>query len=194
MLLEDFLAISFQNVKSPKRTKILHKVLLNEILNSNPDWAEYNWDYEVVIKDGWGGTFQVDIIAYDSNGDIKIIILDKAYQSSVTKNMKNFSNTTIGESTRAFYSPLCKNIEKILFVSVMPRVAPIFTNKGDVKGFDDVVAAKSRANIDPILQQQYGGIVEIIDLFYDIEDVRMKSNKSDFNVIEVTNLDELVVA
>tara|TARA_B100001057_G_C22327310_1_gene748089 strand:+ start:29 stop:613 length:585 start_codon:yes stop_codon:yes gene_type:complete len=194
MLLEDFLAISFQNVKSPKRTKILHKVLLDEILNSNPDWAEYNWDYEVVIKDGWGGTFQVDIIAYDSNGDIKIIILDKAYQSSVTKNMKNFSNTTIGESTRAFYSPLCKNIEKILFVSVMPRVAPIFTNKGDVKGFDDVVAAKSRANIDPILQQQYGGIVEIIDLFYDIEDVRMKSNKSDFNVIEVTNLDELVVA
>jgi len=194
MLLKDFLAISFQNVKSPKRTKILHKVLLDEILNSNPDWAEYNWDYEVVIKDGWGGTFQVDIIAYDSNGDIKIIILDKAYQSSVTKNMKNFSNTTIGESTRAFYSPLCKNIEKILFVSVMPRVAPIFTNKGDVKGFDDVVAAKSRANIDPVLQQQYGGIVEIIDLFYDIEDVRMKSNKSDFDVIEVTNLDELVVA
>lgn len=193
-MLSEFLTTSFQNVKSPKRTKILHKVLLDEILNSNPDWAEYNWDYEVVIKDGWGGTFQVDIIAYDSNGDIKIIILDKAYQSSVTKNMKNFSNTTIGESTRAFYSPLCKNIEKILFVSVMPRVAPIFTNKGDVKGFDDVVAAKSRANIDPVLQQQYGGIVEIIDLFYDIEDVRMKSNRSDFDVIEVTNLDELVVA
>tara|TARA_R100001443_G_scaffold94100_1_gene100722 strand:+ start:727 stop:1311 length:585 start_codon:yes stop_codon:yes gene_type:complete len=194
MLLTEFLTTSFQNVQSPKRTEVLHKVLLDEILNSKHEWAEYDWDYEVVIEDGFGGTFKVDIIAYDSNGDIKIIILDKAYQSSVTKNMKNFSNTTIGESARVYFSPLCKNIEKILFVSVMPRVAPIFTNKDVVKGFDNVVAAKGRSNIDPILQQQYGGVVEIIDLFYDIEDVRMKSNRSDFDVIEVTNLDELVVA
>ena len=133
MLLSEFLTTSFQNVRSPERTKILHKVLLNEILNSKHEWAEYHWDYEKIIEDGFGGTFQVDIIAYDSNGDIKIIILDKAYQSSVTKNMKNFSNTTIGESARAYFSPVCKNIEKILFVSVMPRVAPIFTNKDIVE-------------------------------------------------------------
>ena len=40
MILENFLTTSFQNVRSSKRTDELHTVLLNEVLNANPDLAE----------------------------------------------------------------------------------------------------------------------------------------------------------
>jgi hypothetical protein len=56
------------------------------------------------------------------------------------------------------------------------------------------VGAKNRTKINNVLQQQYGGVVESKDLYFDIEDVKIKETKSDFDVIEVTNLDELVVA
>ena len=42
-LMETFLETSFQNVRSSKRTDEFHKALLNEVLNTNPDWAEYDW-------------------------------------------------------------------------------------------------------------------------------------------------------
>ena len=193
MNLFEFLKTSFQNVRSSKRTDRLHKVVLDEVLNSNPDWAEYSWKFEYTLKkDGFNGTFKLDIVGLDSNGDIKVVVLDKAYQSSVNKNIKNFANTTIGESARVFYSPLCQNIEKILFVNVMPRVAPMFTKNGDIKGFDDVVRAKGRTKIDHILTDQYGGIVESIDQYYDIADLKSKKNKSDFNSVDIANLDQLV--
>ena len=165
----------------------------DRVLSSNADWAKYDWKFEYTLKkDGFNGTFKLDIVGLDSNGEIKVVILDKAYQSSVNKNIKNFANTTIGESARVFYSPLCQNIEKILFVSVMPRVAPMFTKNGDIKGFDDVVRSKGRTKIDHILTDQYDGIVESIDLYYDIADLKSKKNKSDFNSVDISNLDQLV--
>ena len=193
MNLFEFLKTSFQNVRSSKRTDRLHKVVLDGVLSSNADWAKYDWKFEYTLKkDGFNGTFKLDIVGLDSNGDIKVVILDKAYQSSVNKNIKNFANTTIGESARVFYSPLCQNIEKILFVSVMPRVAPMFTKNGDIKGFDDVVRSKGRTKIDHILSDQYDGIVESIDLYYDIADLKSKKSKSDFDSVDIANLDQLV--
>lgn len=194
-LISEFLITSFQNVRSKERTDRLHKAVLNEILNANSDLAKLNWQFEYKLsEDAFGGTFDIDIAGFDNNGNLVCAILVKAMNSNVNKNIKNYANTTIGEAARLYYSPLAKNCKKILFVSLLPRVAPMFTIAGEIRGFDNVVAAKGRTKIDHILRKQYNDVVEAIDLFYDIEDVKMKKHKSDFNEIKSSNLDELVIS
>jgi hypothetical protein len=81
-------------------------------------------------------------------------------------------------------------LEKVLFVSVLPRVAPRFNKAGEVQGFDDVVGAKERTKINTVLQFQYGGKVEAIDLFFDIDNVKVLT---EFNTVSISNLDPLVL-
>ena len=189
MILEDFLTTSFQNVRSSKRTDELHKVLLDEILNANPDLAEYTWKFEYQLQeDAFGGTFDIDIAGFDADGEIRVAILAKAINSNVNKNIKNYANTTIGEAARLYYAPGCNSIEKILFVSVLPRIAPRFNTAGDVAGFDDVLSAKNRTKIDDVLQRQYHGAVDTIDLFFDIDNVKAQNTKADYQEISVSNL------
>ena len=72
-MLNEFLTTSFQNVRSSKRTDELHKVLLDEVLNNNPDWAEYTWQFEYQLTvDGFGGTFDIDIAGF-KNGELRFI-------------------------------------------------------------------------------------------------------------------------
>jgi len=194
MFLTEFLTTSFQNVRSSKRTDELHKALLNDILNQNPDLAEYTWEFEYQLKeDAFGGTFDIDIVGFDADGEMRVAILAKAINSNVNKNIKNYANTTIGEAARIYYAPNCQQIQKVLFVSILPRVAPRFDNSGIVTGFDDVVGAKNRTKIDDVLQRQYGGIVETVDLFFDIAHVDKCEHKDNFNTITPLNLDAVPV-
>jgi len=193
MLISEFLTTSFQNVRSSKRTDELHKVLLDEVLNSNSDWAEYDWQFEYQLPvDGFGGTFDIDIAGF-KNGELKVAILAKAINSNVNKNIKNYANTTIGEAARIYHAPGVE-LEKVLFVSVLPRVAPRFNNQGNITGFDDVVRAKNRTKVNGILNLQYGGVVESKDLYYEIANLKQMTNKEEFDVIQIKNLDELVIA
>ena len=75
----------------------------------------------------------------------------------MNKNIKNYANTTIGEAARIYYAPGVE-LEKVLFVSVLQRVAPRFNNQGNITGFDDVVSAKNRTKVNGILNLQYGGV------------------------------------
>ena len=204
MILENFLTTSFQNVRSSKRTDELHTVLLNEVLNANPDLAELNWQFEYKLpEDAFGGTFDIDIAGFDDNGELVCAILAKAINSNVNKNIKNYANTSIGEAARLWFAPNpvdgetivgdCCALEKILFVSVLPRVAPRFKTTGEIAGFDDVVSAKSRTKIDDVLFVQYGKVVKIIDLYFDIDDVKGKNCKADYQEISVSNLTEVPV-
>ena len=187
----EFLTTSFQNVRSSKRTDELHKVLLDEILNANPEWAEYDWKFEYQLPvDGFGGTFDVDIAGF-SKGELKVAILAKAINSNVNKNIKNYANTTIGEAARIMFAPNIE-MEKVLFVSVLPRVAPRFNKAGEVKGFDDVVGAKNRTKVNEVLNAQYQGTVESMDIFFDIAAVRSFTHSDQFQEIAVENLDEMV--
>ena len=187
--METFLETSFQNVRSSKRTDEFHKVLLDEILNANPSWAEYDWKFEYQLPvDGFGGTFDIDIAGF-SNGELKVAILGKALNSNINKNIKNYANTSVGEAARLMFAPDIE-MEKVLFVSVLPRVAPRFNKAGKVKGYDDVVRAKERTKISHVLQAQYNGIVEAIDLYFDIEGVK---TLQEFSTINVTNLDTLTL-
>ena len=147
----------------------LHKVLLDEVLNANPEWAEYDWEFEYQLPvDGFGGTFDVDIAGF-SKGE-----LDKGcnpcgpINSNVNKNIKNYANSTIGEAARIMFAPNIE-MEKVLFVSVLPRVAPRFNKAGDVKGFDDVIGAKNRTKVNHVLNAEYQGKVESLDIFFDIK-------------------------
>ena len=187
--METFLETSFQNVRSSKRTDEFHNALLDEVLNANPTWAEYDWQFEYQLPvDGFGGTFDIDIAGF-VNGELKVAILGKAINSNVNKNIKNYANTSIGEAARIMFAPNVE-MEKVLFVTVLPRIAPRFNNKKQVVGFDDVISAKNRTKINEILDAQYGGIVEAIDLFFDIEDVK---NLTNFDLIEVKNLDSITL-
>ena len=187
--MESFLETSFQNVRSSKRTDEFHTALLDEVLNANPEWAEYDWQFEYQLPvDGFGGTFDIDIAGF-RDGELKVAILGKAINSNVNKNIKNYANTSIGEAARIMYAPDVI-MEKVLFVTVLPRVAPRFNTKKEVVGFDDVISAKNRTKINNILHFQYGGKVEAIDLFFDIEGVK---NLTNFDLIEVKNLDTLTL-
>ena len=187
--MESFLETSFQNVRSSKRTDEFHTALLDEVLNANPEWAEYDWQFEYQLPvDGFGGTFDIDIAGF-RDGELKVAILGKAINSNVNKNIKNYANTSIGEAARIMYAPDVI-MEKVLFVTVLPRVAPRFNTKKEVVGFDDVISAKNRTKIKTILHFQYGGKVEAIDLFFDIEGVK---NLTNFDLIEVKNLDTLTL-
>jgi hypothetical protein len=190
--METFLQTSFENVRSNKRTNILHRVLLDEVLNANPIWAEYDWKFEYQLPvDGFGGTFDLDIAGFVGE-ELKVAILAKAMNSNIAKNIKNYANITIGEAARLMYAPNV-DLEKVLFISILPRLAPRFKKSGKVEGFDNVLSSKSRTNIVPILDKQYGNKVQVIDLMFDIEDVTKKKTKDDFSDIIVENLDELVI-
>ena len=188
MELVEFLQTSFQNVRSSKRTDDLHEVLLSEILSKNSQWKDLNWKFEYKLPlDAFGGTFDIDIAGFNDNNELKVCILAKAMNSNVNKNIKNYANTTIGEAARLAYAPNI-NLEKILFVSVLPRVAPRFKKDGTVGGFDDVISAKNRTKIDGVLRQQYNELVELKDIFFDINDLRNKKTKDEFNDIIVENI------
>jgi hypothetical protein len=185
-VIEAFLQISFQNVRSSKRTDFLHSLVVEEVVNLNPHLSGYTWTHEVrVNKDGFGGTFDVDIVGVC--GDKKVAILAKALNSNINKNIKNYANTTVGEASRLMFAE-SDHFDEVFFYSIHPRKAPMFKSNGDVSGYDDVVSAKKRTNIRNVLQQQYDGRVKVIDLWYDIEDIDSMSTKSDFLDISVSNL------
>jgi len=187
--METFLETSFQNVRSSKRTDEFHTALLDEVLNSNPEWAEYDWQFEYRLPvDGFGGTFDIDIAGF-SKGELKVAILGKALNSNISKNIKNYANTSVGEAARIMFAPNIE-MEKVLFISVLPRVAPRFNTKKEVVGFDDVLAAKNRTKINDILTAQYDGKVEAIDLYFDIEGVK---TLTEFDTITINNLDTLTL-
>ena len=193
MQLVEFLQTSFQNVRSSKRTDDLHDVLLSEILVKNPQWQGMEWRFEYKLPlDAFGGTFDIDIAGFDLEGKLKVCILAKAMNSNVNKNIKNYANTTIGEAARLAYAPNVE-LEKILFVSVLPRVAPRFKKDGTVGGFDDVISAKNRTKIDGVLKKQYGELVGLLDVFFDINNVKNKNTKDDFNTIMIENLTDLTL-
>ena len=57
-----------------------------------------------------------------------------------------------------------------------------------MEGFDDVISAKNRTKIDGVLRQQYNELVELKDIFFDINDLRNKKTKDEFNDIIIENL------
>ena len=200
-MMKTFLETSFQNVRSSARTQILHQVLLEEVLVAHPEWKDLDWRFEYKLRqDGFGGTFDIDIAGFEgadmfNTGSLKVAILAKAINSNVNKNIKNYANTTIGEAARLCHAPYIQDsLEKVLFISVLPREAPRFNTAGDVVGLDDVLSAKLRTNVKDVLNHQYGDKVEVIDRFYTISDVKQKQTKSDFSDIIVERLDPMLVA
>ena len=194
-IMKTFLETSFQNVRSSARTKVLHDVLLNEVLVNHPDLKNLDWKFEYKLRqDGFGGTFDIDIAGFEGNS-LKVAILAKAINSNVNKNIKNYANTTIGEAARLCYAPYIQDsLEKVLFISILPRKAPRFNTNGVVVGLDDVLSAKARTNVINVLDDQYGGKVQVIDRYYTIANVAQKQTKSDFYDIIVESLDPLQVA
>lgn len=192
--MKKFLETAFVDVRSSARTDVLHESIVESLCEVNPKFAEYDWEYEVSIPDGYSlpeenprqKKFKIDIVG-KKDGKIKICVLAKAMQSCIGKNMQNYTNTTIGESCRILYSPIASDIEKVLFVSFYPREAPVFTRDGSVKSIENAYLNKPK--IDHILSGQFGGKVLAVDCPYDIVDLNQKRNVEDFQKIDIENLD-----
>ena len=176
--LRQFVQETYSNVRSPHRTKKLHDAVLSAI-----DLPFYDWKFEhCFYPDSYGNKFDVDIAGF-LNGHLKIAVLVKCNNSNIAKNLKNYANTTIGESARLMLSETPP--EKILFVSIFPRKSPVFNKHGEVVRIENVVRAKTKTDVVPVLQKLWGERVETIDCFYDIVDIKMKTKKEDFFKINI---------
>jgi hypothetical protein len=190
IMIKTFLETTFQDVRSSRRTAVLHKEILKELLETTPEWSDLGWVFEYKLKeDGYGGTFDIDIAGF-KDGNLTVAVLAKAINSNVAKNHKNFANTTIGEIHRLMDAPNLSPLEKVLFISYYPRMAPVFTG-GKLSRFDNVPKSKSRTNINPILKKYWGERVISMDLYYDIGELENKVSKGDFDNIEPENIDEI---
>lgn len=186
MTIEEFISSSFRDVRSSKRTDNLHRAIVDLLIKQQPELEDLTIEYEYSHPCGYGGTFAVDIAFLDANGYCKLAVLAKALNSSVSKNIKNYANCTVGEAARLMYSS--KPPEKVLFITLAPRVTPLFNKSGDVTGFEDVVRQSTNTNPQPILSSQYTGKVKLQYIFYDIIDVKRKQSKDEFFDIKFENL------
>ena len=51
----------------------------------------------------------------------------------------------------------------------------------------------NKIGVEPI-KKQYNDSVESLDIYYDISGLKQMTNKEEFDVIQIKNLDELVIA
>jgi hypothetical protein len=178
MLIHDFISSSFDSTRSSERTDRLHKAIVELLLIARPELKELDIQYEYKYPDAYGNTFKVDIAFFNSDGSCRLVVLDKALNSCVQKNIKNYGNCTLGESARLMFAE--SPPEEILFVTLAARVTPKFTRDGDVTGFDNAEKDITKTNTQPILDIQYDGKIKVCYIFYDIIDVREKKAKDEF--------------
>ena len=187
-MLTEFIQTSFQNVRSSHRTDMLHTALLEEVKQRYPEYANLRWVFEYQLpEDSFGGSFDIDICGFNQDNELEVCVLAKAINSNVNKNIKNYANTTIGEAARIMFAPGVAP-KKVLFISVLPRVAPRFNREGAVVGYDNVLSAKARTNVSGVLEAQYNSVVEALDIFYDIDNVTNLVEKQEFQTIAISNL------
>ena len=186
MTIEEFINTSFLDVRGTKRTDNLHTALVELLIQQRPELHSMTVKHEIAYPDSYGGTFNLDVAFFDENNQCHLVVLAKALNSSVRKNIKNYGNTTIGEAGRLMYSSTPP--KEILFITVSPRLAPRFDKHGNVTGFDDVVKAIQETNPQKVLDKQYDNVCASY-IFYDIVDVKTKKHKDAFNSIEFENLD-----
>ena len=196
-MIKKFLAESFKDVRSSKRTDVLHDAIIDSLTTINPYMKDYKWEVEIGVEDGYQlpkenkrkKKFKIDIVGRcKKTNDVKICVLAKAMNSSIGKNFQNYTNTTIGEAARVMFSPeIARSVEKVLFVSFYPRVAPIFDKSGVVKGLER--SAMNKPKIDHILNSQYNGVVRVVDIPYDIRNIESMSCVDDFYSIDIDNIE-----
>jgi hypothetical protein len=196
-MIKKFLAESFKDVRSSKRTDVLHDAIIDSLTTMNPYMKDYKWEVEIGVEDGYQlpkenkrkKKFKIDIVGRcKKTNDVKICVLAKAMNSSIGKNFQNYTNTTIGEAARVMFSPeIARSVEKVLFVSFYPRVAPIFDKNGVVKGLER--SAMNKPKIDHILNSQYNDVVRVVDVPYDIRNIESMSCVDDFYSIDIDNIE-----
>jgi hypothetical protein len=185
--IKEFIKHSFNNVRSTCRTIPMHNAILEEFLNNCPEYKDYEWEHEWILKeDGIDGTFKIDIVGL-KNGKPKVFLLCKSINSSFAKNAKNYANNMMGEMHRIMDSDIISP-ELLLFVNIYPRFVPVFDGKGKVKHYDNVEKSKSRAKVAKIMKKYFKNKAFEVNISYDIEDVYNKKCRDDFLDINPKNI------
>tara|TARA_Y100000296_G_scaffold85652_1_gene122254 strand:- start:768 stop:1367 length:600 start_codon:yes stop_codon:yes gene_type:complete len=192
-MLQQFLKTTFTNVRGKKRTDALHDAILSKLKKEYPKYKNYDWEFEVSLDgDSYGGKFKIDILGVNKTTGKIVVILCKCNNSNIGKNIYNMANTTLGESHRLLDGPLENKIEKILFISIFPNVAPNFKNNGTIRGWDNIATNyKNRINTNKSLDKHFNGKVEEVNIFYDIKDMDLKNTRKDFKNIIPLNITKI---
>jgi hypothetical protein len=183
----DFLKITFQDIRSSKRTAILHKAVLEQFLLEYPQYKKYDWKYEwTILNDGFNGSFKIDIVGFLKN-EPKIAILCKSINSCFGKNSKNFASSLIGDTVRVLESKP-EVFDKVFLINVMPRKIPVFDKNGKVKRLDLANSYHHRSNISVFLKKIYGDKASLIRIYYDIQNINSFKDRSNFHEIIPENI------
>jgi len=184
---KEFIKSTFSNIRSNVRTIQMHSAVLEEFLNNYPEYKDYEWKHEWILrKDGINGTFKIDIVGF-KNGKAKVFMLCKSINSSFAKNAKNYASGMIGEIHRIMDSSIV-NPELLLFVNIYPRIVPVFDGSGKVTNYNDVGKSKDRANVNIVIEKYFKNKVFEVNISYDIEGIRSKTHRDDFQVINPKNI------
>ena len=175
--LTEFISTSFQNVRSRERTNQLHKAVLFFLYDQRDALLKYDVQFEYTMPDSYNGTFTVDI-ALLQDGVVKKVVLCKALNSNINKNLKNLANTTVGETVRIVHAD--NEVDEIIFVTTAPEKAPVFTKDGVVTRIDDVLSAKKRTNITNVIKQVSNGKATLIDVWYQIPNIQSCDHRDQF--------------
>lgn len=184
-----FIKRTFDGVRGTSRVKDLHERIVQVLgYDKLPDVRiEYEYKYQ---NDGLGGTFDVDIAVFGPDGSFEVAILAKAMNSSINKNVNNYSCLKFGEANRLLLGTNPNKPKKIIFFDVSPRRAPLFNKNGDIKSLETV------KHKNPYIREGFrleDKSVTIIDVFYDICNLDRYQNKEQLEMgIEFENLEVVV--
>ncbi len=184
-----FIKRTFSGVRSSTRVQDLHERIVKFLGLDKIDGIKIVYEYKYQ-NDGLGGTFDVDIAVFGPDGSFEVAILAKAMNSSINKNVNNYSSLKFGEVSRLLLGDNPNKPKKILFFDLSPRHAPLFNKNGIIKSIETVKHKNSYVR-DGLLKENKPVI--IIDVLYDISNLGDYENKSQLeNGIEFENLEVVV--
>ena len=184
-----FIKRTFKGVRSSTRVQDLHECIVEFLGLDKIDGIKIVYEYKYQ-NDCLGGTFDVDIAVFGPDGSFEIAILAKAMNSSINKNVNNYSSLKSGEVDRLLLGENPNPPKKILFFDLSPRYAPLFNKNGIIKSIETVNHKNSWVRKAFKKKDQP---VTIIDVFYDICNLDRYQNKEQLEKdIEFENLEVVV--
>jgi hypothetical protein len=146
-----------------------------DLLKSKEEFRNCFFKREIKVESHCGKKkkFSIDVVGYDVDNQIKVLVLGKAPASNVAQNEINSILNRAGEILRVTENT------KIIFVTFLPNDTPFFNQKGFIKHFE--------TNLPEYISKWKGVIFprdfDEIYVTFDIDGIKNCKNKEDIEQI-----------
>jgi hypothetical protein len=125
------LSYRISNSRGKERQHKINSAIIS-YLSSKEEYKNCTFKTEISVKSRWGRkkTFSIDVVVYDENEKIILLVLGKASASNIAQNEINLTNSKVAEILRV------EDKTKILFVTFQPNITPFFKGSGEIKHFE----------------------------------------------------------